>query len=146
MEHTSDHPVGETCPDCLPKSGPSSPTRPLNTTQGDISPPVILCPRVTIEFCDRCRWAPRATWIQTELFLTFSTPILKSITLIPLNSPETGGRFRVWLELNGGIELVWDRKTEGGFPELKVLKQRMRDIIQPGVSLGHSDGVHSTDK
>ena len=51
---------------------------------------------------------------------------------------------------------MWDRKTEGGFPELKVLvssdqhssqtdvhqasqKQRIRDVIQPGKSLGHSD-------
>ncbi|WWD09774.1 hypothetical protein V865_007902 [Kwoniella europaea PYCC6329] len=100
-------------------------------------------PSVIIEFCDRCRWAPRATWIQTELFLTFPNPLLRSITLIPLNAPETGGRFRVWLDRGDGKgdQLVWDRKTEGGFPELKVLKQRIRNIIQPDLSLGHSD-VH----
>jgi len=120
-----------------------------------------------------CR-APRATWIQTELFLTFPTPAIKSIALIPLNTPETGGRFRVWLDKGeGGSELLWDRKvchlplgslrpklldemgavvggirrkkalltkqTEGGFPELKVLKQRLRNYIQPEMSLGHSD-------
>jgi len=57
--------------------------------------------------------APRAIWIQTELFLTFPVPILKQITLQPLTSPETGGRFRVWVDLgNGkGDELVWDRKV-----------------------------------
>ncbi|KAG8716109.1 hypothetical protein FRC11_009158 [Ceratobasidium sp. 423] len=83
----------------------------------------------------------RATWTQTELFLTFPPPALSSITLIPLNSSETGGRFRVWLYHTDteNPKLAWDRKVEGGFPELKVLKQRIRDVIQPGTSLGHSD-------
>ncbi|KAG8744901.1 hypothetical protein FRC10_009271 [Ceratobasidium sp. 414] len=82
----------------------------------------------------------RATWVQTELFLTFPPPALASISLVPLNSPETGGRFRVWLSTSADpSSLVWDRKVEGGFPELKVLKQRIRDVIQPGTSLGHSD-------
>jgi predicted Rdx family selenoprotein len=51
--------------------------------------------------------------------------------------------------------LTWDRKVEGGFPELKVLvrfnfvpsdistepaqKQRIRDHVDPNKSLGHSD-------
>ncbi|KJA24489.1 hypothetical protein HYPSUDRAFT_471428 [Hypholoma sublateritium FD-334 SS-4] len=96
---------------------------------------------VKIEFCDRCRWLHRATWVQTELFLTFPPPIITSIALIPLNADDTAGRFRVWLSVPGweGPVLMWDRKVEGGFPELKVLKQRIRDKIQPGKSLGHSD-------
>ncbi|CAE7053470.1 unnamed protein product [Rhizoctonia solani] len=90
-------------------------------------------------------WLHRATWTQTELFLTFPPPALSSITLVPLNSTETGGRFRVWLRPTDAEDpkLVWDRKTEGGFPELKVLKQRIRDVIQPGTSLGHSDAKPS---
>lgn len=35
--------------------------------------------------------------------------------------------------------LLWNRKEEGGFPETKVLKQRVRDYIDPGRDLGHSD-------
>lgn len=35
--------------------------------------------------------------------------------------------------------LLWDRKTEGGFPEVKELKRRVRDVIQPGRDLGHVD-------
>lgn len=65
----------------------------------------------------------RASWVSTELFLTFPPPAIKGITIIPLNSDETGGRFRIWLTLSA-VEspvLVWDRKVEGGFPELKVL-------------------------
>ncbi|GAA5850880.1 hypothetical protein JCM9279_006227 [Rhodotorula babjevae] len=118
-------------------------------------------PRVVIEFCDRCRWLHRAVWTQTELFLTFppgvdssSPPGLRAITLVPRNTPETGGRFRVWLRSSAptgtdtagkgkdkwnGWELVWDRKIEGGFPELKDLKQRIRNIISPSQDLGHSD-------
>lgn len=92
-----------------------------------------------IEFCDRCRWQHRATWIQTELFLTFPSNndpqapaskasgggAIQSITLIPRTAPETGGRFRVWLYGSPGqeeaISLLWDRKIKGGFPELKEL-------------------------
>jgi hypothetical protein len=48
--------------------------------------------------------------------------------------------------------LLWDRKTQGGFPETKVLKQLLRDHLQPQRDLGHSDrggkkkaAVSSTD-
>lgn len=64
----------------------------------------------------------RASWVSTELFLTFPSPALKAVTLIPLNAEETAGRFRVWLYVHGSEPiLAWDRKVEGGFPELKVL-------------------------
>ncbi len=35
--------------------------------------------------------------------------------------------------------MVWSRHREGRFPELKELKQRVRDRIAPGRDLGHSD-------
>jgi hypothetical protein len=35
--------------------------------------------------------------------------------------------------------LIWDRKAEGGFPETKILKQRVRNHIEPSKDLGHSD-------
>ena len=74
--------------------------------------------------------APRATWIQTELFLTFPSPALASITILP--SVENAGRFRVWMnnlpegakvtegvvKKENGWFLVSDRKIEGGFPEV----------------------------
>lgn len=105
----------------------------------------------------------RATWTLTELALTFPSPVVQSITLIPQNASVTAGRFRVWLFINEETPgerksvLLWDRKTEGGFPEMKVLvsrlsslwflhsnslqKQRVRDQIAPGKSLGHSDAA-----
>ncbi|KAJ7492017.1 Rdx family-domain-containing protein [Mycena latifolia] len=111
-----------------------------------LNPLTFVCPSltenttVTVEFCDRCRWLHRASWVQTELLLTFPPPIIGCIALLPRNSEETAGRFRVWVTMSGAApQLAWDRKVEGGFPELKVLKQRIRDIVQPGKSLGHSD-------
>lgn len=92
-----------------------------------------------------------------QLFLTFpttSTNGIKAITLLPRNDASTAGRFRVWLWRGisleeehdrlgknswGAADLVWDRKVEGGFPELKALKQRIRDLIDAEKSLGHSD-------
>lgn len=42
--------------------------------------------------------------------------------------------------LSGGQdELIWERKRDGGFPEAKVLKQRVRDLVWPDRDLGHSD-------
>lgn len=35
--------------------------------------------------------------------------------------------------------LLWDRKAEGGFPETKELKSRVRNIIDPGKDMGHID-------
>ena len=36
-------------------------------------------------------------------------------------------------------EQTANKQTEGGFPELKILKQRIRNVLQPDLSLGHSD-------
>lgn len=87
----------------------------------------------------------RAAYFGQELLSTFGTSI-GEIALIP----ATGGLFQVNLtykpvidEDGGDVDiqevLLWDRKTEGGFPETKVLKQRVRDCIEPSKGLGHSD-------
>jgi selenoprotein W-related protein len=36
-------------------------------------------------------------------------------------------------------ELLWSRKAEGGFVEIPLLKQMVRDRIAPDRKLGHSD-------
>ncbi|MFN4169537.1 MAG: Rdx family protein, partial [Pannonibacter phragmitetus] len=38
---------------------------------------------------------------------------------------------------------IWERKEDGGFPEAKVLKQRLRNLVWPERDLGHSDGHKS---
>jgi len=39
--------------------------------------------------------------------------------------------------------VIWDRKIDGGFPETKELKRRIRDLVEPGRGLGHVDRDHA---
>ncbi len=88
-------------------------------------------PQIEIEYCPGCGWLLRAGWIAQELLTTFEAE-LGAVTLRP---SETSGTFRVSLE----GDLIWDRKTEARFPEIKELKQCVRDHIAPERYLGHSD-------
>lgn len=90
-------------------------------------------PLVAITYCTRCRWLLRASWMAQELLTTFEDD-LAGVTLVP---DDAGGRFIVRV----GDRVVWDRKRDGGFPEIKVLKQRVRDVVVPDKDLGHSDGA-----
>jgi len=49
--------------------------------------------------------------------------------------PGTGGVFAI--AYDGAT--IWDRKADGGFPDAKTLKQRVRDRLDPGRDLGHID-------
>ena len=86
--------------------------------------------RVEIEYCTQCRWMLRAAWLAQELLTTFEDD-LAEVALVP----GKGGVFEVRVD----DETVWSRETERGFPQPKELKQRVRDVIAPGRSLGHSD-------
>ena len=66
-----------------------------------------------------------------ELLTTFAEE-LGSVTLVP---DSTGGVFEIRVD----EELVWSRKAQGGFPEIKELKQLVRDKIAPDRDLGHVD-------
>ncbi|QCI64240.1 SelT/SelW/SelH family protein [Phreatobacter stygius] len=87
-------------------------------------------PRVTILYCTQCNWLLRAAWMGQELLSSFGQD-LGEVALVP----GTGGVFEV--RVDG--ELIWERKRDGGFPEAKVLKQRVRDLAWPERDLGHSD-------
>ncbi|KAH9900617.1 Rdx family-domain-containing protein [Xylariomycetidae sp. FL2044] len=111
-------------------------------------------PRVTIQFCTQCRWMLRAAYFAQELLSTFSTS-LGEVAL----QPSTGGTFVVEIftsarptaaaaaaaaDTSPAIRrnVLWDRKADGGFPETKELKRRVRDVIEPGRDLGHVDRDH----
>ena len=81
-------------------------------------------PRVAITYCTQCKWMLRAAYFGQELLSTFGNTI-GEIALIP----STGGIFTVNLaykklkddgltegEVEATTVLLWDRKTEGGFP------------------------------
>lgn len=87
-------------------------------------------PKVEIRYCTQCNWLLRSGWMAQELLSTFGTD-LGAVTLVP----GTGGIFEIWLD----GELLWERKRDGGFPDVKAPKQRVRDRIAPDRDLGHLD-------
>lgn len=65
-----------------------------------------------------------------ELLTTFSDELLE-VSL----RPGVSGQFDILVN----DQVIWCRKEDGGFPELKRIKQRIRDITAPEKPLGHSD-------
>ncbi|OBT63517.1 hypothetical protein VE03_06999 [Pseudogymnoascus sp. 23342-1-I1] len=110
-------------------------------------------PRIVIKFCTQCKWMLRAAYFAQELLSTFSTD-LGEVAL----QPATGGVFNIEIfytttpssttqaergtvtNITVQSQVLWDRKTEGCFPETKEIKRRVRDIIDPNRDLGHVDG------
>ena len=85
---------------------------------------------ITIEYCPQCGWLLRAAYMAQELLTTFTGDV-KGIMLQP---SDTAGRYTI--SINN--KTVFDRKTEGRFPEIKELKQLIRDVVNPAKDLGHS--------
>ncbi|KAI1282183.1 Rdx family-domain-containing protein [Xylaria sp. FL0933] len=132
----------------IPNQGPASASVCQSTASSSALPPL---PRVTIRFCTQCKWMLRAAYFAQELLSTFSTS-LGEVAL----QPATGGIFVVEISYaDSNVQAVttetgdhspmtqrrvlWDRKIDGGFPETKELKRRVRDVIEPGRNLGHVD-------
>lgn len=85
---------------------------------------------VKIHYCTQCRWLLRSAWMAQELLTTFEAE-LTGVTL----EPGKGGIFQIWVN----DELIWSRQESGRFPEIKELKQLVRDRVAPDRDLGHSD-------
>lgn len=90
-----------------------------------------LKPTVSIEYCPKCGWMLRAAYMAQELLSTFTDEIA-GVMLMPA---EVGGAYVIRID----EVTVFDRKEKGRFPEIKELKQLVRDVVSPGKSLGHSD-------
>lgn len=85
---------------------------------------------IIITYCTQCRWLLRSAWMAQELLSTFDQEI-SELTL----RPGTGGIF----EIHANDKLIWSRKQHGGFPDITVLKQLVRDEVAPDRDLGHAD-------
>lgn len=72
----------------------------------------------------------RAAWMAQELLVTFQDE-LGEVALLP----GSGGVFEVQVDET----LIWSRHDQGRFPDIKELKQLVRDQVAPGRDLGHSD-------
>ena len=92
-------------------------------------------PNITITYCPKCGWMLRSAYMAQELLNTFTEEIY-GVTLCPA---EIGGVFTVRIN----EQLIFDRKTEERFPEIKELKKLIRDVVSPDKSLGHTDGKSS---
>jgi len=86
---------------------------------------------ITLEYCPKCGWMLRAAYMAQELLSTFTEDIY-GVTVVP---SLVSGRFQVRVD----EEILFDRKREGRFPEIKELKQLVRDRVNPEKSLGHSE-------
>jgi selenoprotein W-related protein len=93
-------------------------------------------PRIAITYCTQCNWLLRAGWMAQELLSTFSLDLAEVVLV-----PGTSGIFEIRID----DVLVWERKRDGGFPDVKVLKQLVRDRIAPTRDLGHIDRAGRRD-
>ena len=96
----------------------------------DTSEATAVKPRVAITYCTQCNWLLRAAWMAQELLSTFRDD-LGEVALVP----ASGGAFAVVV----GDVVIWERVRDGGFPDVKALKQRVRDRLDPTRDLGHID-------
>ncbi|HLS94621.1 MAG TPA: SelT/SelW/SelH family protein [Sphingobacterium sp.] len=88
-------------------------------------------PTISIFYCPKCGWMLRAAYMAQELLTTFTDDIY-GVTLVPA---DVSGRFTIAID----GETVFDRKKAGRFPEIKELKQLVRDVVNPDKNLGHSE-------
>lgn len=87
-------------------------------------------PIISITYCCQCQWLLRAAWMAQELLSTFADD-LAEVRLVP----GTGGVYSIEIDQ----DLIWERKRDGGFPDAKLIKQRVRDYAWPEKELGHID-------
>ena len=91
--------------------------------------------QIRIEYCSKCRFMMRATWVAQELLQTFDEN-LDQIALAPSKEAAI-------FELTLNNTLIWNRKVDGNMPDIKKIKQRIRDQIIPEKNLGHSDTLEN---
>ncbi|WP_345953189.1 SelT/SelW/SelH family protein [Mucilaginibacter sp. PAMB04168] len=88
-------------------------------------------PTISIEYCPKCGWMLRAAYMSQELLTTFTDDV-HGVLLQP---SEVSGSYVIRVN----DQEIFNRKLEDRFPEIKELKQLVRDVVAPEKSLGHSD-------
>jgi selenoprotein W-related protein len=88
-------------------------------------------PVIIIEYCPKCHWLLRAAYMAQEILTTFT----EEIGALTLKPSTVNGQYTIYI----GDTKVFDRKEYGGFPEIKEIKQVIRDVVAPEKNLGHTD-------
>lgn len=73
----------------------------------------------------------RAAYMAQELLTTFS----EDIGGVLLQPGDISGTYLITID----GKKIFDRKEAGRFPEIKELKQLVRDVVNPEKNLGHSE-------
>lgn len=118
-----------------------------------VTPPMPGLPKVTIEYCAKCKWHNRAVWYLLEVLQTFSDPEKNLVAEVAVRPRyDQPGMFQVIVASANGSKVVYRRrmkKTElpqdeeyyyDGFPDSKLLKVLIRNELFPELGLGHVDG------
>ncbi|EGV63853.1 hypothetical protein PSN45_004073 [Yamadazyma tenuis] len=104
--------------------------------------------KVSIEYCNKCKWQNRAVWYMQELLMTFDGKI-NEISLLPNN--DKPGTFSVSLKTDKSNKIIYKKRMKktkdkqdepwfyDGFPDSKFLKVLIRNELFPGDDLGHLD-------
>ena len=66
-----------------------------------------------------------------ELLTTFSG----DLNAVMIQPSDTSGAYNIYVDDN----IIFSRKEQERFPDIKELKQMIRDIVDPERHLGHSD-------
>jgi selenoprotein W-related protein len=90
-------------------------------------------PRVSVTYCQNCHFLPRAAWVAQELLHTFGEYIAE-VALVPGH----GGVFVVAID----GEDVWSTKAQGRFPEMRELRNLLRERIEGAPPPRHPDSTH----
>lgn len=86
-------------------------------------------PVVTITYCTKCHFLPRAVWLAQELLHTF-TDSLGGVML----TAGSGGIFEVAVD----GEVLFSTKTLGHFPETRELREAVGAKLEGGWTSRHA--------
>ncbi|VEU23564.1 DEKNAAC104729 [Brettanomyces naardenensis] len=131
----------------------STPPPPAPVSLPEVDNVMLDYPLVSISYCVRCHWMLRAAWYQQEILQTFGSKQDSVISANASNVPKLtinsvilkpsliAGTFTIAVKVkkNDNWIVVWDRKMDGGFPDSKIVKQKIRDLVRPGLKMNHLD-------
>ncbi|MFN0147438.1 MAG: SelT/SelW/SelH family protein [Dehalococcoidia bacterium] len=86
-------------------------------------------PRISITYCTKCNFLPRAAWLAQELLHTFGDS-LAGVTLVP----GSGGVFEVACE----GDTIFSTKSHGRFPETRELRELVGARVEGGWKSRHA--------